>query len=130
MKTTSRLYVPFSIARELKDYLGFNEDCFGHYVGTELRGDWLPMDWNFKYVNDCYAPTYQQVVDYFRDEHNLILEIQSRFNPVKDLEFIPSIRKGHYSTLQEDNKYNKYKAYTEYYKAFDVLINEAIKLTK
>ena len=65
------LFVPYKIALALKE-LGFDKDCFGHYVDGTLDlittdiNDYPPM-----YVEVIKAPLCQQTFRWFREKYNL-----------------------------------------------------------
>ena len=79
MSDLKHLFVPYELAVKLKEK-GFNEDCFGYYSGDNPYGE-LPNKLNIikckqqESIDDlagrCLAPIYQQVVDWFREKHNL-----------------------------------------------------------
>lgn len=80
-------FVTFEIALKLKE-LGFNEPCIAYYVVTK---DKFIYDIN-KVLNyytgkgnflgeKCYsAPLWQQVIDWFREKHNLYINIEPRID--------------------------------------------------
>jgi len=68
-------FVDYSTALALKE-LGFDKDCFGHYVDGTLDlittdiNDYPPM-----YVEVIKAPLYQQAFKWFREKYELHAEI-------------------------------------------------------
>lgn len=87
------LFVPYEIALKLKEK-GFDELCFGWFqpeVGyTNVQINWNAenphRNSNFKEHENSIgeviaAPLYQQVVDFFREKHNIEIH-----NPLKQIE--------------------------------------------
>lgn len=77
------LFLPHKLAILAKQKC-FNEPCFGYYSGDNPYGE-LPDKLNIiackkeQSVDDlfgrCLAPLYQQIVDWFRDEYDLQINI-------------------------------------------------------
>lgn len=65
-----QLFVPYNLAIKLKEK-GFDERCFEWwYSPTQMSNDLIFR----QYKSDpdfCEAPIYQQVVDWFREKHNI-----------------------------------------------------------
>ena len=73
-------FVTYEIALKLRE-IGFNEPCFGFFVDTEKivpasytkegteypKNSELILDW-------VSSPTWQDVIDWIRDEHNIHIE--------------------------------------------------------
>ena len=74
-------FATYEIALKLKE-LGFNEDCFGYFV---INLQELIIVNTKKHKSDWYisAPLWQQVIDWFREEHNIHLAVTSYTNPSK-----------------------------------------------
>lgn len=133
------LFVPYEIALKLKE-LGFNEPCFGYYCkhrNTVVIPDQETLDKleafldifpvtsqnHFRYQS-CLAPLYQQVIDWFREKHNIIINsvpiyIHHAIGLVKLDCYIPHC----FGDFLEEE-------YDTYYKAFDAAIEKAINLIK
>lgn len=64
------LFVPYKLALKLIEK-GFDEECFA----THEYNKWLDTS-NSKsyYYNSIKAPLYQQVIDWFREKYNIIVE--------------------------------------------------------
>ena len=68
-------FVTYEIALKLKE-LGFDELCFGEYIipeNPELE-IYQDNDYNMYYDKPksiCLAPLWQQVIDWFREKHNM-----------------------------------------------------------
>ena len=65
-------FIPYEQALELKE-LGFDEDCFGYYVNTELDLTWKFSDCSLyqNIHNSTLAPLYQQAFRWFREKYNI-----------------------------------------------------------
>ena len=81
-------FIPFELSLKMKQ-LGFNEPCFGYYY--TLNG----KDWKFAEKSEYYrlddeiniggkfsllAPTYSQAFRWFRENHNLVYQINYLYN--------------------------------------------------
>lgn len=74
-------FVTYEIALKLKE-LGFDEVCFGAFVPDE--DNCLEIGGIFKECKSLIkSPLWQQVVDWFRDEYKLIIEIYYNFGSKK-----------------------------------------------
>jgi len=67
----------YEIALSLRK-LGFKERCIGMYC-PEFSLLNVGMNWNVKNLNDinheyCSAPLYQQIIDWFREKYELIID--------------------------------------------------------
>ena len=113
-------FVSYSIALKLKE-LGFNEHCFGMYcqhgdlqninLFTSNDPDNISKRSSFKLI--CIAPLWQQVIDWFREEHNINL-------------YLPKSVYGGYVYVV-DSKYSD-TIYKDYYDAREQAILKAIEL--
>lgn len=71
------LFVPYEIGLKLKEK-GFNEQCLAFFNGV---GDDMiqPIDTdfiNYRSIGDCVAaPLWQQVIDWLREKHGYIINI-------------------------------------------------------
>jgi hypothetical protein len=69
-------FIKYEQALALKE-LGFDEPCFGAYIGNELKIFQFSNDIK-GYVNDANliigAPLYQQAFRWFREKHNLVIQ--------------------------------------------------------
>lgn len=127
------LFVSYALALILKQK-GFDESCFSAYRnedGEELLlpiGKWFNSDscgYNSHY---CSAPVYQQVVDWFREKHNIHIDNNNNYS-------LESYwwKNGKGCGFKEKERIKKYAYYinrgdfqTKYYaKQYDAL-NEAI----
>ena len=82
-------FATYEISLKLKE-LGFNEECLAIYINLVLKPiiqKPISGEFNYKFksvrnsviVNseNCSAPLWQQVIDWFRDKHNLDVIISS-----------------------------------------------------
>lgn len=75
-------FVTFEIALKLKE-LGFDEECFSAYtedgglmdIGNYSNYDKIGELDGHSYYISCLSPLWQQVIDYFREEHNIIIDV-------------------------------------------------------
>lgn len=71
-------FIPYNLVLQLKEK-GFNEQCLAFYNGV---GDNMlqPVDTdfiNFRNIGNCVAaPLFQQVMDWFREEHYIDITIE------------------------------------------------------
>jgi hypothetical protein len=123
------LFVPYEMAVELKK-LGFNEGCLAYYNGN-LELDTLNMERSVA-IQDYNAgewlysaPLYQQVIDWFRDKHNL--HIQPNFTYGEEgvwyYHFIVSIQPRVSVEKVSEGSFN-------YYAALNFAIKESLKVIK
>lgn len=92
-------FLPYEQSLKLKE-LGFDEQCFGYYTGDKNHFVWRPdmLRRNDEYV--VTAPLYQQVFDWFREEHGLHCEIEK----IRDNIYS-------YGIYSDDNKWFGYKEF-------------------
>ena len=97
-------FVPYEQASELKE-LGFDEPCFGYYIGGDWDHDEYDMTLQFEidlskgnYLLDdkkCTAPTYSQAFKWFREKHRLYHSITREIGiNTSDIFFVASFYKG------------------------------------
>lgn len=118
------LFVPYELALKLKEK-GFDEKCFGFY-----RDEGNLQFWNITYncrsnsdcvkIYDsddgfgCTSPLYQQVIDWFREKHNIFIWVE------KGDSFF-------HAFIKIKNKKERIPSST-YYEALNKAIEEALKL--
>jgi hypothetical protein len=66
------LFIPYELALKLKEK-GFNEPCFGFYIQGVLHPK-LPDSTTIL----LHAPLYQQVIDWFREKHDIFISPENR----------------------------------------------------
>lgn len=136
------LFVPLDIARELY-LLGFNEPCFAiyHYNSEpEIGNTNLLINFNksLSYLTNSNlsshsstppitAPLYQQVVDWFRLNHNLYLNIDHVNNPEPEMWGYDVCRMRGGGII---DMWDKTKSVKDYYENFNNAIKSAIQIIK
>lgn len=82
-------FVTYEISLKLKE-LGFDESCLAYYLGN---GGFVALSQNKTYfigeknsnfttefdLNNCAAPLWQQVIDWLREKHGLLIHIDGKF---------------------------------------------------
>ena len=118
-------FAPYKIAKQLKDK-GFNAPCFGFYVLnhkeviiSELRDELSGI---------ILAPIYQQITEWLREEHNIIIEIQ--LDQTSNIKFcIEIIKFNKFADFQKiDIPIESWKLFRNYYEALNQSIQESLKL--
>jgi hypothetical protein len=130
-----KLFVPYEIALKLKQ-LGFDENCFAKY-NSKKEIDYFERPQAFYCVNSksswfspifssketvskvCTAPTHQQVIDWLRDTHKIIIESR----PLNTLEWWDS-----YVWNEKLERVWRDVAYKTYYQAINNAIEVALRL--
>jgi len=125
----NKLFVPYKIALALKE-LGFNERCLSRFpkITTEyairdnldvneclLIGGYKPVD--------IPGPLYQQVIDWFREKHDIHIIIDYYYDGTKWRYKIDYINSIIYDDVEMDG-------FQSYYKALNSAINKVIELIK
>lgn len=112
-------FVTYKIALTLED-IGFNEECFCTYSPSEILH-------HEQFDDELLAPLWQQVIDYFRTNHNIVIEL-TRFEHTDDVvEWAYIIEKWDGNVIVEYHDCEHFKTYEE---AREAAILEAIKLVK
>ena len=113
------------ISLELKG-LGFNVRCTHYYEGEKLKTNNNVFGWDFNnsFLTCCSAPFYQQVFDWFRDKHDLWIEISK---PHSWLLTILDKEQNKRMCLED---YDDYTEPTSYKEAQDVCIKRLIQIVK
>lgn len=124
MKNIKDQFVSLEIAKALKER-GFDDDCFAYYSSrgeVKIAGE--------EYINKrgstrVLLPTYQQVVDWFRENHKFIIITRPLiFLNVKEIKF--------WGMIITENTLLDCKWATndtmKYYEALDKTIEQALKL--
>lgn len=131
-----KLFVPYELAVQLKEK-GFNEPCLCCYRGNALQlaistSGYL-SDTNFEVNSDLNdatgywvaAPLYQQIVDWFREKHDIFIDIRRAYwrdNDVEYNDFIYPPKSNVHLDITLGNEF------PTYYEALDNAIKEALKL--
>lgn len=146
--TLQKMFVPIEIAKELR-VLGFNEPCFAVYTietqstdGSSTFYRFLTIDQLCKENNEFLvtddiqnsysgdavtAPLYQQVVDWFRLNHNLYLNIDHVNNPEPEMWGYDVCRMRGGGII---DMWDKTKSVKDYYENFNNAIKSAIQIIK
>lgn len=126
------LFVPYPLALLAKEK-GFKELCFGHYYtkdksfnlyefSEDFKDGWTPNLIVNKDKHNYYfsAPLYQQLVDWFREKHNILIHQVLGFSNNHWCFKIQSVKNDprNIDTIQESG----------YYACFNAALTEAFKL--
>lgn len=109
--------VNYEIAKDLKD-LGFKEKCIGYYNFAEW---YFPSETPINPdTYSCNAPTWEQVREWFYDNHQLLLEVRLNNEKTGLIGVITNYTTGESET---DNKINTYRGvrYHVFCKAIEIL---------
>ena len=121
-----KLFVSRELALKLKE-VGFDEPCIKYYLtkdstATTINGaDKFLEGFNYNSIaNRISVPMYQHVIDWFRENHNIMIEI--------------TLEKYHYKIELKNNLESVYRNYNfskeYYYEALAKSIEEALELIK
>ena len=127
----------YEIANILKEK-GFNEPCFGYYQNNELIINALSNYILDKYKLGIAAPLWQQVIDWFREKHNLrifestpIAGLSSKsFNEDFRFELVKISGNGGHanSVFGNGGLGSRYQTYSSYNEARQAAIEHALTL--
>jgi hypothetical protein len=140
------LFIPYKLSLLAKEK-GFDEPCFGFY-DTQRDEFWLMESYPylydksrkplaFKQVLNCdvTAPLYQQLIDWFREKHNIHIKIDDFINNDKgewDYEVVKVgtgiDEKGNYVPLIPYSSEDTERENLSYYETLNKAIEEAFKL--
>lgn len=120
------LFVSYELAIIAKEK-GFNEPCLSEFTilkdeqRLHLNNHFLT---NEKIAPNVPAPTYQQIINWFRIEHGKIINVN--FDPKKVVYFKYSEKLGYTIDIYDVNaeRYNE----DEYYKGLNEAIRQAFKI--
>ena len=127
-----KLFVPYEIALQLKEK-GFDEFCIGLFneEGLQYDGEIYSFPFHNSLTKEgavdpsiVAAPLYQQVIDWFREKHHTIINLEYDFHTY-DIRVYNGDKSIHLiSKLHKGAKY----LFTEYYPTLNRAIKEALKL--
>lgn len=138
-----KLFVPYSLSLLAKEK-GFDEPCFGFY-DTQRDEFWLMESYTylydksrkplaFKQVLDCdvTAPLYQQLIDWFREKHNLFIKIDNFLTEENTVDYDYCVCKCDADIDERGNMqyiidFDSARSFT-YYEALNKAIEEVFKL--
>jgi hypothetical protein len=118
------LFVPDNIAKLLKEK-GFNEPCIAYYYGEELiacnvtAGEFVPYTVQKLKEDNHLAPTYDQVLNWFRDKW---IWIEVRLFYYDGVHYLPQIAYA--------NPLIELDGCDDYYEGMNAAIKRAIELIK
>lgn len=142
-------FVPYEIALKLKE-LGFDELCFAHYVNGDLiTKTAILKSSTMQYYQQnninpsnqykdkkCTAPLWQQVIDWFREKHNIHIEIELTDNTMQFYYQYCIVDSKNRECHDEDmidqatRIYNYNEKFNTFYEAREQAILKAIELIK
>lgn len=117
MKLSQRLFVPIDLAKELKSR-GFFQECLGWWQGNRVcfygrQGEEFD---GYRLKEHVLAPTWQQVIDWLREEKEIVIEIS--YNQKKNGYYYSVYDGGNVRSHSEQNM--------EYYVAVEAGIRFAL----
>lgn len=121
----NKLFVPYEIAKALKEK-GFDEPCLSYWYTTNSVDPKIRVkDMSYDgYINEpdqhTTAPLYQQVFDWFRENHKIHIGIGLYYDG-----FDVDVR-----NFNNDTSFETHHKVLEYYEALNIAIIEALKLIK
>lgn len=123
------LFIPYELAVIAKEK-GFNEPCLTFYCNGKLYEEEDTFEEWFACTNEdtfgesknCTAPLYQQIVDWFRENHNIYLHIAD-VEQNQWMYYIKSLDKSRNMIYSMNN-------YKTYYESLNKAIKEAFNLLK
>ena len=115
------LFLPYELALMLKEK-GFNEPCLGRYRDKKFQLYSVIKEhcYNSDPISnkDISAPLYQQVIDWFREKHNIMIEVHWQ-EGTQNYSFCYGYKAGKWFFPKET---------LNYYPAYSQAIEEALKL--
>lgn len=129
-------FVTYEIALALKE-LGFDDPCIlglstlgvsrHKFTSPMTDDDYIRWD---KYDTDLSIPLWQQVIDYFRTKHNIVIEL-TRFEHTDDIvEWVYIIEEWDGNVIVEYNDCEHFKTYEEAREAAVLMAIELLKGNK
>ncbi len=123
-------FVTYEIALKLKE-LGFDEECFGRYEGA----DYYLEKWNEVKLEPTHTTSqntfswqlasallWQQVIDFFRQKHNIWIQIEMQY--YDGITYTYTIIQNNGKVIKSEEEFH------EYYEAREQAILKAIELCK
>ncbi len=140
-KEISELFVPYLLARELQHY-NSKEDEIKKRVLFEDKciafwNDYRELHFNHTYhlsENFLKAPMYQQVINWFKDKHQIFIDLQTDCTSAPKYCYEINIFKGNPKDLTErewgwtEHKSTNWFLYRKREEAYDKAIKEALQL--
>lgn len=122
------LFIPYELAVIAKEK-GFNEPCLARYdidkTISQTNIESNSNGFNEQVTNDnllvmVASPLYQQIIDWFREKHNVIIYVDAR----NDLKF-KGVRKYYIRDIWRENYTN---SFNNHYEALNKAIEDALKI--
>lgn len=113
----NHLFLPYPLALISKEK-GFNERCFGHYSDTTNNKHLVLETVKMQGSYWTCAPLYQQIIDWLREKHNVVVSVQPRKN------LFIGVREYF---IRGEWRFNS-TPHLPYYEALNKAIEEAFKL--
>ncbi len=124
------LFVPIELARKLKA-AGYVEPALACYDGSDMlstySGIFEPKNYNIGGGTQTSAPLYQQVVDWFRKVHKIIIVIDFYNNGDEWCDTTYDIRISEFKHFKTHDSFVGGES-KSYYDVFNTAIEEALKL--
>lgn len=119
------LFVPYELAVKLKEKR-FQASCFGGYSNLQELNI-TRVDFQSDIEGFCLAPIYQQAINWFREEHKLVLDVFQEFNGTDaytgkwevDISELGDYKQPHRIVVDE--------TYADYYEAWNAAIEAALE---
>ena len=123
-------FTTYEIALALKE-LGFDERCLGHFdIQSKVLyvGD---TEMNVSVLSEILlpAPLWQQVIDYFREKHQIIITIHA-YHDLDAVDEVDQILWDFILWNKDGDDISDYTYYHSYEEAREAAILEAIKIVK
>lgn len=119
------LFVPYELAVKLKEK-GYKEYCLAHYtlVGRLL----IVRQTGSTYQGVILAPLYQQIIDWFSEEHNIELYCPNYYKNSKGYKPEYECRVNGKQSGIESSSSSSVTLFPTRHEAFDEAIKEALKI--
>lgn len=123
-----KLFATYEIAKKLKE-LGFDEPCLGRWNRHAVQDGKIVPDIiciitpkNSEIANSSLiaAPTWQQTIDWLREEHNIVVMVRRDWDKGKFM--------GWECVLEEEDGYTDWGTHKTYYEALNKAIEESLIL--
>lgn len=126
-----KLFAPYGLALLAKEK-GFNEPCFTYYTSDSVLISGVVSQNLNNFNTDTFtvsAPLYQQLVDWFREEHEIVIDVFQEYDGDNvysgfwevDISELKKYKQPHALVIEE--------VFVDYYEALNKALTEAFKLT-
>lgn len=135
MKNLHKLFVSYDTALILKEK-GFNEPCIAYYPNKVDELSFCENRNIFEHYvlirtlpqRGISVPLFQQVSDWFRIEHNLVLDVFQEFNGVDAYTGFWEVDVSELKNYKQPHKLVIEEVFEDYYEALNKAIEEALKI--